>query len=52
MAERLMRLIFGQVNYYNINDIMEWIGDLDVNIEKVLGIRTFFALHPNNEIKV
>lgn len=42
---------FGQINYYNINDISEWIGDLDVNIEKVLGIRTFFALNPNNEIR-
>ncbi|MBX4266755.1 class I SAM-dependent methyltransferase [Clostridium estertheticum] len=42
---------FGQVNYYNINDIREWIGELDINIEKVLGIRTFFALHPNNEIR-
>ncbi len=42
---------FGQVNYYDMNDVIEWIGDLDVNIEKVLGIRTFFGLHPNNEIK-
>ncbi|MBW9152185.1 class I SAM-dependent methyltransferase [Clostridium estertheticum] len=42
---------FGQVNYYNINDIRGWIGELDINIEKVLGIRTFFALHPNNEIR-
>ncbi|MCB2354232.1 class I SAM-dependent methyltransferase [Clostridium estertheticum] len=42
---------FGQANYYNINDIMGWIGELDINIEKVLGIRTFFALHPNNEIR-
>lgn len=42
---------FGQVNYYSTNDIREWIGDLDVNIEKVLGIRTFFALHSNNEIR-
>lgn len=25
--------------------------DLDISIEKVLGIRTFFALNPNNEIK-
>ncbi|MBU3216430.1 methyltransferase domain-containing protein [Clostridium estertheticum] len=42
---------FGQVNYYNINDIRGWIGELGINIEKVLGIRTFFALHPNNEIR-
>ncbi|NNU78143.1 class I SAM-dependent methyltransferase [Clostridium estertheticum] len=42
---------FGKVDYYDINDVIEWIGDLDINIEKVLGIRTFFALHPNNEIR-
>ncbi|APC41264.1 hypothetical protein A7L45_14860 [Clostridium estertheticum subsp. estertheticum] len=42
---------FGQVNYCNINDITGWIGELDINIEKMLGIRTFFALHPNNEIR-
>ncbi len=42
---------FGQVHYYNINDVREWIGDLDVNIEKILGVRTFFALQQNNEIK-
>lgn len=42
---------FGQINYYNIDDIREWIGDLDINIEKVLGIRTFWGLNPNNEVK-
>jgi S-adenosylmethionine-dependent methyltransferase len=42
---------FGQIDYYDTNDVIEWIGDIDVNIEKVLGIRTFFALHPNNEIR-
>lgn len=42
---------FGQINYYTITDVKEWIGDLDINIEKVLGVRTFFALHPNNEIR-
>lgn len=42
---------FGNINYYNIKDIREWIGDLDIDIEKVLGVRTFFALHPNNEIR-
>lgn len=34
-----------------MNDIIDWVGDIDVNIEKVLGIRTFYALHPNNEIR-
>jgi S-adenosylmethionine-dependent methyltransferase len=42
---------FGQVNYYDMNNVKEWIGDRDVNIEKVLGIRTFWALQQNNEIK-
>jgi len=42
---------FGPINYYSINDIREWIGCLDINIEKVLGIRTFFALNPNNDIR-
>jgi len=42
---------FGQINYYSVNDIKEWIGTLDVSIEKVLGVRTFFALHPDNEIR-
>lgn len=42
---------FGQINYYDMNDIREWIGDLGVNIEKIFGVRTFFALHPNNEFK-
>jgi len=42
---------FGQVNYYDMNNVKEWIGDRYVNIEKVLGIRTFWALQQNNEIK-
>lgn len=42
---------FGQINYYSINDIRDWIGNFEVDIEKVLGIRTFLALHPNNEIR-
>lgn len=42
---------FGKINYYSINDIRNWIDELDVNIEKTLGIRTFWALHPNNEIR-
>lgn len=42
---------FGQVNYYDINNVKEWISDRDINIEKVLGIRTFWALQQNNEMK-
>lgn len=44
-------MIFGQVNYYDMKDVKEWIGDMDVNIEKVLGIRTFWSLQQNDEIK-
>ncbi|MBZ9685891.1 class I SAM-dependent methyltransferase [Clostridium estertheticum] len=43
---------FGQINYYTMNDIIDWVGDKDINIEKVLGIRTFYALNANiNEIR-
>ena len=42
---------FGQINYYDINEIKEWSADTDISIEKVLGIRTFYALHSNNEIR-
>ncbi len=44
-------LNFGQVNYYDTNDMIEWVGDTRVNIEKVLGIRTFWGLQQNNDIK-
>jgi len=40
---------FGKVNYYNPNDILTWSDNL--KIEKISGIRTFFGLSPNNEIK-
>lgn len=42
---------FGQISYYNTKDLMDWAGNIDVHIEKVLGIRTFYALNPDNEIK-
>lgn len=42
---------FGQVDYYDINDIKDWISDADISIEKILGVRTFWALQQNNEIK-
>lgn len=42
---------FGNINYYLTSDITEWISDLDITIEKVLGVRTFLALNPNNEIR-
>lgn len=42
---------FGAINYYSADDIREWIGALDISIEKELGIRTFFALNPNNDLR-
>jgi S-adenosylmethionine-dependent methyltransferase len=50
-GEAAKAMNFGQVNYYDINDVIGWIGDLDINIERVLGIRTFLALHSNNEVR-
>jgi SAM-dependent methyltransferase len=44
-------IVFGQVNYYDIKDVKDWIGYMNVNIEKVLGIRTFWSLQQNNGIK-
>lgn len=44
-------LNFGKVNYYNTKDIMNWVHGYDVNIEKVLGLRTFWALQQDNQIK-
>ena len=34
-----------------MDDLREWIGNLDLCIEKVLGIRTLLALNPNNDIR-
>lgn len=42
---------FGKINYYEKKDIVDWIDNADISIEKVLGIRTFYALHSNNEVR-
>lgn len=42
---------FGEINYYDIDDIKEWIGNKNIIIEKIRGVRTFWALQQNNEIK-
>lgn len=42
---------FGNINYYDKQDIFNWIGNANISIEKVLGIRTFYALHSNNEVR-
>lgn len=42
---------FGKVHYFDINDVRNWISDLNIDIEEIYGIRTFWALQQNNEIK-
>jgi len=42
---------FGQVHYYDMNNMKEWIGDREIHVEKVLGIRTFWALQQSNGVK-
>lgn len=42
---------FGQINYYTVNDMLNWFASRNIEIEKVLGIRTFYALNTNNEIR-
>lgn len=39
---------FGQVNYYDIIDLVK---DMNINIEKILGVKTFWALQQNHELK-
>jgi len=40
---------FGKVNYYDNSDILKW--KTGFTIEKIYGIRTFWALQQNNDIK-
>jgi SAM-dependent methyltransferase len=40
---------FGEIYYYNPEDLINW-GD-NLEIEKILGVRTFYALQQNNDIK-
>ncbi len=42
---------FGNINYYKTKDLLDWCADTDITIEKIVGVRTFYALHPNNEIR-
>jgi len=43
---------FGQINYYDFDDMADWIDGKNISIEKVLGIRTFYALNASiNEIR-
>nr|WP_026022170.1 class I SAM-dependent methyltransferase [Clostridium senegalense] len=48
---RVKVINFGEVNYYNISDIKQWIGNKDISIEKILGVRTFWGLQQNNDVK-
>lgn len=42
---------FGQIKYYYMEDIRRWIKNSSLNIEKVLGVRTFWGLQQDNKIK-
>lgn len=42
---------FGKINYYNVSDIINWSDDTNISVEKILGIRTFYALNTNNEAR-
>lgn len=43
---------FGQINYYTTDEIIDWTDFKDISIEKVLGIRTFYALNSSiNEVR-
>lgn len=44
-------MTFGEINYYGMDDIRKWMGESCFSVERILGVRTFFALHQNNEIK-
>jgi len=40
---------FGQIYYYNPEDLVNWSENLE--IKKILGVRTFYALQQNNDLK-
>ena len=40
---------FGSIDYYNPEDLVKW-GD-NLEIEKILGVRAFYGLQQNNDIK-
>ena len=40
---------FGRIGYYNSEDLVKWGNNL--KIEKILAVRTFYALQQNNDIK-
>ena len=50
-GEEVNAAYFGNITFFSINDIKNWCSDMDINIEKTFGIRTFFGLGQNNEIK-
>ena len=50
-GEAVNAAYFGQIGYYHIDDISNWLCDLDISIVKVLGIRALMCLHPDNETR-
>ncbi|MFY9594599.1 MAG: class I SAM-dependent methyltransferase [Caldicoprobacterales bacterium] len=50
-SETMDTISFGRINYYELTHIIEWVDPISIHIDKVLGIRTFWGLQQNNEIK-
>lgn len=42
---------FGEVNYYDINEMLEWAEDIEISVEKIFGVRTFWDLQQNDSNK-
>ena len=43
---------FGKINYYGKSDVESWMENYSLRQLDWLGIRTFFALHPDNSIRL
>jgi S-adenosylmethionine-dependent methyltransferase len=50
-GETVDAVSFGPINYYEITDLIDWADTTAIHIDKVLGIRTFWGLQQNNEMK-
>lgn len=42
---------FGAVHYYEMSELLDWIKPHHLFIQKTLGVRTFWGLQQNNDIK-
>lgn len=50
-GEPLHVMNFGQIHYYTLQDMMQWIPENTLRVDSLLGIRTFWGLQQNNEVK-